>query len=117
MEEDRNSNDKSSNQIVTTILPRVWPPPSADRAVFHLIIEGGMAAAKQKYPDAFYKNGNFHGGPHAELNALRAFDFFVRKVEAYAKVGLIDEDDPQIAARMRTRTHPPAGCMPSSRRC
>ena len=54
-----------------------------------------MAAAKQKHPESFYKNGNFHGGP----NALRAFDFFVRKVEAYAKVGLIDEDAPQIATQ------------------
>ena len=73
---------------------RLVPTPE-DRAVFHLIVEGGMAAAKQTHPDCFYGNGKFKQGP----NALRAFDFFVRRIEAYAKVGLVDEDDPQIATQ------------------
>jgi len=70
-------------------------PTSEDRLIFHLIIEGGLSAVKQKHPEYFYKNGNFANGP----NALRAFDFFIKKINEYAKAGLINEDDPQIITK------------------
>ena len=70
---------------------RLVPTPE-DKAIFHLIIEGGLPAVKQHHPNFFYKNGNLAGGP----NALKAFDFFIWKISEYAKVGLIDEDDPQV---------------------
>jgi uncharacterized protein with ParB-like and HNH nuclease domain len=70
-------------------------PTREDRSIFQLIIEGGLTAAKQKHPEFFYKNGNLSHGP----NSLRAFDFFVKKIDSYAKVGLIDDEDPQIPAQ------------------
>ena len=73
---------------------RLIPTPE-DRSIFHLIIEGGLSAVKQKHPSFFYKNGNFSHGP----NSLRAFDFFVKKIDEYANAGLVNEDDPQIAAK------------------
>ncbi|UZE49802.1 DUF262 domain-containing protein [Rhodopseudomonas sp. P2A-2r] len=80
---------------------RLIPTPD-DRAIFHLIIEGGLAAAKQKHPDYFYKNGNFSHGP----NSLRAFDFFITKIDRYAKTGLIDDEDAQIAVKDEAAAEP-----------
>lgn len=73
---------------------RLVPTPE-DRTIFHLIIEGGLSAVKQKHPDFFYRNGNLASGP----NSLRAFDFFIKKITEYAMAGLINEDEPQIVTK------------------
>ena len=76
---------------------RLIPTPE-DRTVFHLIIEGGLAAARTKHPDLFDGQSRLQKKPPPP-NALFALDFFVGKIENYAEYGLIEEDDPREASR------------------
>ncbi|HEX8168524.1 MAG TPA: DUF262 domain-containing HNH endonuclease family protein [Beijerinckiaceae bacterium] len=72
-------------------------PTPEDRAVFHLIMDGGLKAVRVKHPQYFYQNGKIKSAP----NAVRALGFFIERIEAYARLGLQDDenaDQPNISS-------------------
>lgn len=68
---------------------RLVPTPE-DRAIFHLIIDAGLAGVKAQHPKSFYKNGKLYWG--GAPVALRAFWYFIEQIERYARLGLIDQE-------------------------
>lgn len=69
---------------------RLVPTPE-DRSVFHLIIEKGMAGVRAEHANWFYANGKLIKG--ASPLAVRAFAYFIERIEAYARHGVIDAED------------------------
>jgi hypothetical protein len=74
---------------------RLIPTPE-DKAIFHLMVEEGLEGARAHLPDAFYRNGKLKKG--SAPNAVRALWFFVERIEAYARFGLIDDEDEEDLA-------------------
>ena len=93
-------------------------PTPEDRAVFHLIMDGGLKAVRGKHPHYFFQNGKVKAAP----NAVRALGFFIERIEAYARFGLQDDetaDQPNIsgddgpdASGPGLRRSRPAACRP-----
>lgn len=76
---------------------RLLPTPD-DRAVFHLILEGGLAGIKSKQPDWFYKNGKLNKDVKPAL-AVQALCFFVDRIGTFGRFGVVEEDGtPEPAA-------------------
>jgi hypothetical protein len=69
---------------------RLIPTPE-DRAVFHLIVGQGLDGVRSVHPQFFYQNGNVKKG--AAPNSVRAFAFFIDRIEQYAKFGIVDQAD------------------------
>ena len=68
---------------------RLIPTPE-DRKIFHLIVEKGLKGIRDEHPKIFYQNGKLIKG--SAPNAVRAFSFFIERIEKYARLGLIDDD-------------------------
>ncbi|HEX6374090.1 MAG TPA: DUF262 domain-containing protein [Allosphingosinicella sp.] len=64
-------------------------PTPADRRLFWTIIEEGREGAKALMPNAFYKNGGLKAG--AAPAALAAYEFFLQKIDLYARLGVSDQ--------------------------
>lgn len=69
---------------------RLIPTPE-DRAIFHVIVGKGLDGIRNAHPEFFYQNGNLKKA--AAPNSVRAFSFFLDRIEHYAKSGLVDETD------------------------
>lgn len=69
---------------------RLIPTPE-DRAVFHLIVGKGLDGIRSAHPEFFHQNGNIK--KHTAPKSLRAFWFFVERIERYAQSGLVDENE------------------------
>ena len=70
---------------------RLIPTPE-DRAVFHLIIDEGVAGVRRVHSKSFFQNGKLIRG--AAPVAVRAFWYFIEMIERHARFGLVtDEDD------------------------
>ncbi|CAO4191864.1 DUF262 domain-containing protein [Methylorubrum extorquens] len=67
-------------------------PTPEDRAMFHLIMEGGLAAVRAKHPAMFFQNGK-PIKKYAPLSVI-ALAFFVDRIETYVRWGLQDDDTP-----------------------
>ncbi len=67
---------------------RLIPTPE-DRAVFHLVVEKGLNGVRERHPEWFFQNGNLRG---TAPNAVAAVAFFMRRIEKYARFGILDED-------------------------
>lgn len=76
-------------------------PTPEDRAIFHLIVEGGLAAIRNNHPQYFFQNGNLIKG--SAPNAVRALVFFNDRILKYARLGLQD-DDLQLASGQSSAT-------------
>lgn len=68
---------------------RLVPTPE-DRAVFHLIIDSGLAGVRKQHPKLFFQNGKLIRG--SAPVAVRAFWYFIEQIERYARLGLVDEE-------------------------
>jgi uncharacterized protein with ParB-like and HNH nuclease domain len=66
-------------------------PTPEDKRVFHDIIDGTWRTVRTKYPNFFYNNGNLIWGKAP--NAVRAFKFFIDKIENYLRYGVYDPED------------------------
>lgn len=66
-------------------------PTPEDRKIFRLLMDGGLSAVQQKYPDFFFKNGKVI--KNAAPNSVRAVAFFSDRITDYAKYGYLDESD------------------------
>ncbi|WP_176556369.1 DUF262 domain-containing protein [Rubellimicrobium rubrum] len=66
-------------------------PTPEDRAVFHLIIEGGLAAVRAKHPHMFFQNGKVIQR-WAPLSVI-ALAFFAERIRTYVRSGLQDVDE------------------------
>lgn len=71
-------------------------PTPEDRAIFHLLIEGGLEAARAQHPKFFFLNGKVVKG--GTPNAILAMDFFVAQIERYVRYGLSDPADDAVSA-------------------
>jgi hypothetical protein len=71
-------------------------PTPEDRAMFHLIVEGGLVAVRAKHSGLFFQNGNLIK-KRAPLSVV-ALAFFVERIETYVRLGLQDDDTPVDAA-------------------
>ena len=71
-------------------------PTPEDRAVFHLLVEGGLEAVRAKHSRHFFLNGKVVKG--GTPNAILAMDYFVSQIERYARFGLADQDDAVVPA-------------------
>lgn len=71
-------------------------PTPEDRAIFHLIIEGGLGALRTKHPEMFFQNGKVIQR-HA-TNSVIALAFFVDRIRTYVRSGLRDDTDEAEAA-------------------
>jgi hypothetical protein len=70
-------------------------PTPEDRAVFHLIVEGGLAAVRVKYPGMFFQNGKVIKR-YTPLSVV-ALAFFIDRIKTYVRLGLQDDDTPVAA--------------------
>ncbi len=68
---------------------RLIPTPE-DRVIFHLIVDRGLDGVRDKCPNLFYQNGKLIKG--VATNAVRAFWFFIDRIEKYATLGLTDDE-------------------------
>ena len=68
---------------------RLIPTPE-DRKIFHLIVEKGLKGIRGEHPKMFYQNRKLIKG--SAPKAVRAFWFFIERIEKYARFGLIDDD-------------------------
>lgn len=66
-------------------------PTPEDRAMFHLIIEGGLAAVRAKHPHMFFQNGKVIR-KWAPLSVM-ALAFFTERIGTYVRSGLQDDDE------------------------
>lgn len=64
-------------------------PTPDDRKVFHLIVDGGMAAVRENHATLFYRNGRLKKGI-APLPVC-ALDFFIERIHSYVRYGLQDD--------------------------
>ena len=71
-------------------------PTPEDRAIFHLIIEGGLSALRTKHPEMFFQNGKVIQR-HA-TNSVIALAFFLDRIRTYVRSGLRDDTDEAEAA-------------------
>ena len=65
-------------------------PTPEDRAIFHLIVEGGLKAVQAKHPTWFFQNGRVIK-KSAPLS-VSALAFFVERIQTYVEHGLLDAD-------------------------
>lgn len=68
---------------------RLIPTPE-DRAVFHLIVDEGLAGVRRQHPDWFFLNGRLIKG--RSPTAVRAMAFLAERIEGYVRFGLVDEE-------------------------
>jgi hypothetical protein len=71
-------------------------PTPEDRAIFHLIMDGGLEAVRSKHPQYFFQNGKLIKS--SAPNAVRALTFFIERAATYAESGLQDDDDNSTSA-------------------
>ncbi len=72
---------------------RLVPTPE-DRPIFHLIVDGGLKAVRDKHPDWFFTYGS--GKPIKKYlpASVRAVAFLRERIETYARYGTADEEAP-----------------------
>lgn len=66
-------------------------PTPDDKAIFHLLMDGGLVAVRSKHPEIFYQSGNIKKGDAP--TAVRATDFFIGRIERFARFGIRTESD------------------------
>jgi hypothetical protein len=66
-------------------------PTPEDKELFHDVIDGTWKSIRDKYPQFFFKNGNLIWG--TAPNAMRAFKFFIDKIENYVRYGVLDPEN------------------------
>jgi len=67
-------------------------PTPEDKKVFHLPMQGGLAAVRAKHADYFFKNGKVIW--NAAPRAVRAFSFFSERIDQFVRLGIRDDSEP-----------------------
>ena len=69
-------------------------PTPEDRALFYLIVEGGLRAVRARHPAFFFANGKLKG---AAPLCVAALNFFLDRIDRYVRFGLQNDDGAAVS--------------------